>query len=139
MAARTNPTVVQQFLGENYDGTTILTRFITLANIVTSRVSTCATARGTTLSADELENLESLLACHFYMMADKAYQSRTTADANATFQGQTGMELDSTDYGQSAKLLEKTLGIVGCLSGTTAQMTWLGKPKSEQTKYANRD
>ena len=57
----------------------------------------------------------------------------------------TGKSLDSTHYGQTAKLLDTS----GCLAEiskeaetggkTTVGIDWLGKPPSEQTDYVDRD
>ncbi|GAF90891.1 unnamed protein product, partial [marine sediment metagenome] len=82
---------------------------------------------------------------HFYAHADQLYQARSTAGASATFQGQTGMILLSTQYGQTAMLLDVT-GLLAKLSkdaeeGGKRKVTaaWLGRRPSAQTAYVDRD
>ena len=60
------------------------------------------------LATEDLKEIETLLAAHFYSFRDQQYSSRKTADASATFQGKTGMGLDSSLYGQGAKILDVT-------------------------------
>lgn len=126
------------------DSSIPLTPFITIANLLTDRVVTCATSRGSSLTDDEAKYIEAWLSAHFYSIRDEGYTSKKTGDASATFKGQTGKSLDSTHYGQTAKLLDTS----GCLAEiskdaekgvTQASMTWLGKPPSEQTDYVDRD
>lgn len=137
---RTNSTDVQAILGDNYDGAKALSTFIRTANILTDRVSTCATSRGITMTSEELQEIECYLAAHFYGHHDQMYQSRSTGKASGSFQGQTGMALDATKYGQTAKMLDHS----GCLATlekgkATARMDWLGKPPSDQVDYVDRD
>ena len=142
--ARTTSALVQGVLrsasvGGDYDGSTSLTPYIDAANLVVTRVDTCATASGYTLTSDELEKIETWLAAHMYAMADQPYSSRTTSRASGAFYGQTGMHLDATKYGQTAKMLDPS----GCLAalgkGTKGRMKWLGKAPSGQTEYVDRD
>ncbi len=137
---RTNSTDVQAILGDNYDGSKVLTPFIRTASILVDRVVTCAAAKGITLSSEELQEMECYLAAHFYGHHDQMYQSRSTGKASGSFKGQTAMALDGTQYGQTAKMLDSS----GCLNSIsqgqgTAKMYWLGLPPSEQTPYDQRD
>lgn len=114
--------------------------FIVAANILTDRVSSCATEKGYSLSSEELRTIEQYLAAHFYGLRDGQYQSKSTERASATFQGKTGLGLDLTWWGQTAKMFDTS----GCLSsfgssGTVASLTWLGKPPSDQLHYTERD
>lgn len=90
--------------------------------------------------------IETYLAAHFYAIRDPQYQSKSTAGASATYQGQTGMGLDLTWWGQQAKLLD----ITGTLSEQDAVdelvqnpglfgLYWLGKLRSEQVSYEDRN
>jgi hypothetical protein len=73
-------------------------------------------------------------------MSDKAYQSKSTGGASGTFQGQTGMRLESTDYGQAAMILDVTGRLASRSQGRTRPtVAWGGKPPSEQTDYVDRD
>jgi hypothetical protein len=128
-------------LGGDYDDANepSLTPYITAANLIVTRVNTCATARGRTLSAAELAEIETWLAAHFYVQSDQTYASKSTGGASASFHGQTGMYLESSRYGQTAVSLDYS----GCLSALgnrrTAAGYWLGRRPSEQTDYSERD
>ena len=117
--------------------------FIDTASSLIDKVESCDTANE--LSAKDLRLIETWLAAHFYAIRDQQYQAKTTEGASATFQGQTGMYLDSTQWGQQAI----TLDITQCLAKInaeakeggkrTASLEWLGKPPSEQIDYVDRD
>ena len=93
------------------------------------------------LSVARLELIERNLAAHFYSRRDPQYQSKATAGASATFQGQTGMGYDSTYWGQDAKRLDLTgrLALMDKEPRAKATMVWLGKPPSTQLDYEDRD
>jgi hypothetical protein len=139
--ARTVATAVEGILGEHYDSgnSPSLTPFINTATAVVDQVSTCATARGTTVSSATLELIERWLAAHFYTISDPIAQQKKTGEASAVFQGKTGLGLDGTSYGQNAMTLDHS----GCLRtmsrGRKATVGWLGRPPSEQTDYVDRD
>jgi len=84
------------------------------------------------LNTSLLKQIETFLAAHFYSHEDQRYQAKSTGRANAQFQGQTAMVLASTQYGQTAMLLDVTnqlakrskeaeTGVRG-----VAKMHWLG-------------
>lgn len=143
MAYRTSQEAVKGILGGNYSATGAaadLLPFIETANTMVDEVVTCAAAKSVTLSTALREKIERFLAAHFYAHADQLYSEKQTGKASATFQGKTDMGLDSTQYGQTAKMFD----ISGCLRAmskgqTVLKMTWLGKPPSEQTPYRDRD
>ena len=146
MASRTTSQKVQEVLMGDYgpkpDGADpSLAPFVRAANLLTTRVATEATARGLTLSAAELVEIETWLAAHFYAMSDQPYSEKTTEGASAKFQGKTGMHLQATKYGQTAMDLDwsGTLRAVGSEQRRTAGGFWLGKIPSEQTPYWQRD
>ncbi len=127
--ARTDATAVIGALLKNYDSVNNpdLTIFIRMANSLVTRVATCATAKGTPLTTDELTDLETLLAAHNYMSGpDLGYSEKHTQSAGASFQGKTEMGLKSTFYGQQALMLD----ISGCLNaisqGNRVGGFWLG-------------
>lgn len=137
--SRTNSSNVANILLDNYDGTTVLDRFIDTAASLTNKVSTNDTA--SELDAADLELIERYLAAHFYCLADPLYASKSTGGASGSFQGQTGMGLDFTPYGQTAKRLDVT-GYLARLDMPTrpkAGSIWLGKAPSNQIPYVNRD
>lgn len=125
--ARTTADAVQGILApSNYDGATDLEPFIETATVVVDQVVECATRKGLTLSDALLERVECYLAAHFYGHSDQFYQSRSTQGASGSFQGQTQMGFEGSQYGQTAIRLDTS----GCLSainrGARAGMKWLG-------------
>ena len=61
------------------------------------------------LSDDLLTQIEVQLAAHFYaVQRDPQYQSESTSGASGSFQGQTGLSLQATHYGQTAMLFDVT-------------------------------
>lgn len=60
------------------------------------------------LTATQLTEIETWLAAHFYAHRDPQYVAKATERASATFQGQTGMGLESTFWGQTAMALDVT-------------------------------
>lgn len=138
MAYRTTTVAIQEQLGRNYDGKTSLTPFLKTANVVVNAVVTCANSKGLSLLDEQLERIECLLGCHYYQRADPGFSSKNTGKSGASFQGQTGMMLQSTMYGQDALGMD-TSGCLGSFNnGGRVQMLWLGKTESEQIDYNER-
>lgn len=145
--ARTTEIAVKAILLDQYDtdGTPSLTAFIDTATIIVDDLVTCISSRGlTAYSTAKLERIEAFLAAHLYGDAELYAESKTTGDASAKFQGKTGMGFAGTKFGQSAMTLDTS----GCLARINKQMTgdtikpsmtWLGKPKSTQIAYEQRD
>lgn len=131
MAVRTNATDVQAALLDLYntDNAPSLTIFITTASLLTDWVETCDAGRDDELSDAALENIEMLLAAHFYLMADQASKSEKTADASATFQGTTGTGLQYSAYGQAAMIADTS----GCLARRNKEAEEGGKRKAVVT------
>lgn len=144
--ARTTSTAVIAVLLDDYgprgDGTLPdLTAFVETASAVVDDVEDCAAARDRTLGSTRLELIERWLAAHFYAVSDQPYRSKSTADASATFQGDTAMYFEATKYGQTAMRLDPSgcLAAIGGAAPARARAFWLGKPPSEQTDYEDRD
>jgi hypothetical protein len=127
--------------GRDYDdvASPALTPYIRSANLIVTRVNECAIRKGVTLSTAELVEIETWLAAHMYAMSDQTYASKSTGGASGSFHGQTGLYLDGTKYGQTAQTLDAS----GCLAAigkqARARIAWLGKPKSQQAPYSDRD
>lgn len=115
-----------------------LAPFVRAANLMVDRVAACAVARATPLTTPELAELETWLAAHFYSVSDRPYASTMTDRAQATYQGKTGMGLDSSHYGQTAMSLDPS----GCLSAISrrrvASVTYAGKRPDDATAYDDR-
>lgn len=131
---RTTPDAVQGILGGHYNGTQDLMPFIQTAASLTDRIS--AADSGSLLGSNDLEVIERWLSAHFYGHADQFLSQKSTGKASGTFQGRTGMGLNSTQYGQTAMALDVT----GTLAQLEQQATtgkkvaggvWLG------TRYRN--
>lgn len=149
MAIRTNDAAVKAVLLKDYDkkNKPDLTPFIRTANILTNRLNTTATNADTPIETDELLEIETWLAAHFYCVPDQPYIYKTTKGSQGQFQGKTDMYLEGTKYGQTAVLLDHT-GILARLANgenieaSTSNATpggfWLGKKPSEQTPYYDR-
>jgi len=91
----------------------VLETFIKAANlIVTEHLGS-----NSTLSDEQRKEIERWLAAHFLACTREQQAQREGVDkADIVYQGRTGMGLDSTYYGQMAKLLDVTgilAGIVG--------------------------
>ena len=123
----------------DYDGESSLQPFIDTANVIVTRVAACATAKGITLSSAELELIERWLAAHFYKCSDQAFSSESTGGASGSYQGQTGMYLEGTKYGQTAINLDYSGCLLAISKGMRAGASWLGKVPSERIPYEQRD
>jgi len=139
--ARTSAASVRAVLLRDYDteNSPSLDPFIDWASAAVDRVSACAARKGVALSASELELLERWLAAHAYAMSDQPFSQKRTGDSSGVYQGQTGMSLDATKYGQQALVLDAS----GCLAAMSkrqrAGAAWLGKPPSGQVPYRLRE
>lgn len=107
-----------------------LTPFIDSASGLVDEVEARDTSA--TLSEDRLRLIELWLAAHFYAIFDKQLESEGASNAVGRYMGKTAMYLDSTLWGQQAKLLDTT----GALAQIDAavqkpdpgqvEMEWLG-------------
>lgn len=140
---RTTETMVKDLLAPagDYDliGCPSLKRFVIAASVVVTRVKACAADKGMTLSTDELREVETWLAAHFFKMSDRQYSSRSTLDASGQFGGQVGMGIEATTYGQTALALDYSGCLTAIMKRQFASGYWLGKAPSEQTDYVDRD
>lgn len=148
VTVRTNSDAVKALLGGNYDdravadgGSPSLTPFMEMAAMLVNRVETCADEDAdTALSDDELEMLERMLAAHFYQSRDQGVTSESNLSSSSSYKGQFTEGLKKTTYGQDALDFDSS----GCLAAITggrgtASFAWLGKRKSAQTPYDQRD
>ena len=126
--ARTTQEAVRAIIATD-DNLSVLP-FIETATTLVDWLDSCDTSNE--LSDSALEVIERYLAAHFYAHRDQLYSEKKVGKSSGKFQGQTAMVLSSTQYGQTAMLLDVT----GCLArrskqaekGTTSpNMAWLGK------------
>lgn len=139
--ARTTSSDVQALLGADYDTAAArsLTAFITTANLVTTRVNACATAKGLTLSAEELEVLERWLAAHYYHLSEGGSVQREKLGKAEAEYARKGDRLLATVYGQAALDADWSGCLAALSSGKRVGFGWLGKRPSEQVDYEDRD
>ena len=135
MAWRVTPQDVRDII--DTDANKTVDPFIRMATALTDKV---VAADSDGLLGDGLpREIELNLSAHFYEAHDQQYTEKETDDAQAKFQGQFGMGLKSTKYGQNALLLDLTGYLRALGKGGRVGATWLGRPPSEQTAYVNRD
>lgn len=103
-----------------------LVPFIAVANALTNKLVTMDTE---SLLTDELTlEIEKWLAAHFYAHRDQLLASKSTGRASGQFQGQFGKRLDSTQYGQTALVLDVTGNLLKLSEGVKrGRVIWLGK------------
>lgn len=133
---RTTALKVRAILGSDHDGQTLLTPYIETAAAITTRVAACATRKGLSLSSAELELIERWLAAWSYTKSDPVYQSKTTAEASATF---VRGKVEPEPYKDMALSLDTSGCLNAILNRQRASVHWLGKPPSEQIDYEDRD
>lgn len=98
-----------------------VTPFITPANlIVTAKLSNSG------LDSGHLKEIEKWLAAHFVSSKDQRVQSESIGGTSVSYQGQTGLGLDSTQYGQQVKVLDTTgeLGKLGMAKATLSTIKY---------------
>ncbi len=136
MAIRATPNDVIALLGDNFDEDLSLTPFIATANALVDWLS--SKDAESELTATLLDLIEQHLAAHFYTHADKVYSARSEGQASGTFQGQTGMVLSSSDYGQNAMLLDVTGNLADRskqaeTGNVVAGFEWLGQDENRSS------
>lgn len=73
------------------------------------------------MSEAELTKVELWLSAHFVAMRERQLSSTKLGDASDSFMGQAGMGLDFTQYGQTAKLMDRC-GILANLGKARASL-----------------
>lgn len=105
MPPRCSSSEVKAVLPDLVEGASVAAHINTAAVLV-DRIAVKDT--GSVMSVSALKQVEIYLAAHFAALRDPQYQVKSTGKASATFQGQTGLGLDLTWWGQQAKLLDFT-------------------------------
>lgn len=137
MARRVTPTDVDAII-RDYDTDIDLAPFITMANVLTDKVSSKDT--DSELTTGQLVEIERLLSAHFYDQRDHDLENEITGDAEGKYTGKFGMGLERTRHGQDAMMLDTTGYLRKISKGIVkAGATWLGKPPSTQVDYVDRD
>lgn len=122
--------VIEQ--GRDADGVWIsFSPHIRKASLLIDRVETCAIDRKKTLTDEELLELEILVAAHFYALRVPQKQSKGTQSASASYK--------LGDYLQSAFALDPSGCLRSVIEAKRAGVMWVGKKKSDQIAYVDRD
>ena len=144
---RTTAAQVKAILTRDYDDTRMpaVDPFIEEASLITDDVEEYAGTLNMILTAVRLRAIETRLAAHAYKMAyDKAFASKSNLGSSTSFQGQTGMFLTATLYGQMAVSLDKSGYLSAIATGESPQAgiatgMWLGKAPSERLTIDEQD
>ena len=133
--ARTTNSDVQDLLaaGRNYNtvDSPSLTPFVSTANVIVTRVSSCATAKGLSLSSTELELIERWLAAHLYTQSNPLAKRKKNLQAEDEYVDRSFLD--------GAMAVDRSGCLKSIIKGKRASMSWLGLPPSEQTAYVDRD
>lgn len=116
MTARTDVTTVKLIIDTTLSDAQI-GAFITAANLV---VTNSLADQG--MSDELLAVIETWLSAHLLSMRDMRTDRRSIGDVSFDYQGQTGLGLDATLYGQQVKVLD-TSGILAGLGKRRASVT----------------
>lgn len=127
--ARTSDKEVREIIDTNPDIS--MTPFILTASTLVDKVQTLAQAKGESLTADQLREVERWLAAYYYSHRDPQYTSKSTGGASGSF--------TTHDYLETAKQLDTSGCLRNLLERKQAKLTWLGRPPSDQTAYVDRN
>lgn len=100
MAARVSDAEVREIMDTEVSD---LSAFITAANLTVDR-----RLKGQGLQDDELKEIERWLAAHLATAKDPRVSKESIGDASSTYQGGSGLGLDSSRYGQMVQSLDPT-------------------------------
>lgn len=142
MSYRTTDVVVKRLLARRYDinrNPDLLDALDAANSLTTDVAALAASSKGVILPAGKLELIERWLAAHFYQMSDPGYASESTAGASVSYQGQTGMYLELTRYGQMAMTLDTSGTLAALNKRQIADCNWGGKTEPEQLTYDERN
>lgn len=100
MATRATEAMVKEIINTDLTDEQV-TPFLAAANTMVTDL-----LLGENYSTATLQEIERWLAAHFVAVRDPQVTQEKTDDAQATYEGKTGMGLNSTRYGQQAMLLD---------------------------------
>ena len=90
-----------------FDSSLSKTQLETWAEVASDLVDEVAAANGS-VADERLRRIETQLAAHFASSQDQRISETDRQSVSVSYQGETGMDLDGTKYGQTAKLLDST-------------------------------
>lgn len=138
LVPRTKPARVQAILsaGGNYRAGVDLAPFIRTASRTITRVAACAVAKGISLDAETLEDIEAWYAAHVYTRSDPTYSSKSTLSASGSY------TRDGSEFLNQAIALDESgclADIVNSVKQRIAGGVCLRTPPSSQTDYVDAD
>ena len=128
MANRTDADAVVAVLDTDLSSGTV-TSFIDTANILVTEYLV-----GEGLSDALLLEIETYLAAHLVTLRDRRTATEGAGGVSFSYQGNFGMGLDSSQYGQTAQVLDST-GILSKLSDAE-RISFIAKAGSEATNVS---
>lgn len=115
--ARTNNSDLQDIFDTDLS-TTALDAWIEIANEIVDDIA----AADSSIDSTRLTKIEKLLAAHFAAAQDPRLAEYRVGDAQGTYQGEYGMAINGTVYGQQALMLDPT-GVLGRVGKPKAGLT----------------
>lgn len=128
MSQRTTPSQVQDVLASNWDGSTDVQPFIDLAYPLVDRLA--AQDSNSVLTSALLKNIEALLACDYYCMQAPLAEMSKIGQSSESYSKRRTYREQAFDMDASGNLRK---------IGKVAKVTWLGKRRSQETDYVDRD
>ena len=126
MANRTDSAAVCAVLETTLDDDEV-EPFIDTANILVTEYLATPLSGKTAL----LKEIETYLAAHFVALRDRIAKSESADGVRFVYEGETGMGLDGSRYGQTAQMLDSS-GTLSSLSDED-RIVFIGKVGSEAT------
>jgi hypothetical protein len=134
--SRTTTGMVISALGPDYRAGASLVRPIKLASLITDRIVQCASRKNKSHTSEQLLELETQLAAHYYTRTDRLYRSRATDRASGSFL----YNPDTPEpYLANAVELDHTGCVRAVLQNKTVSVDWLGKDDPEKLTYDERN
>ncbi len=139
MPIRTTEDLVRDIISTDID--IDVNPFIRAASVLVNKIS--SNDYTGLLDANDLKEIETWLAAHLYAHRDQLLTSKSTSGASGSFQGQFGMLFESTQYGQTAMLLDITMYLAKLQQQIkdggkkTLGMVWIGSTEQEYESYTS--
>lgn len=114
--ARTTESDVSDIFNNDLDSAS-LSAWIDMASSVVDDIA----AKDSSITSTRLTQIEKLLAAHYASAQDQRISNTSRETASVTYQGDTGMNLQGTKYGQQAIQLDPT-GTLSTLGKPTASI-----------------
>lgn len=130
--ARTTDELVQAII--EVDAAIALTPFIAAANTLVTR---CCTNLDEDYTADDLQQIETWLAAHFYTVRDGRAFREKAGSVSEELQSKVDLGFSTSHYGQTAMTLDYQGGLAALNettkngSSNTVGVTWLGTAKED--------